>query len=188
MDAHTRESAVTPAESKTIEGQRLTALFGAVAALPAAALVAKGPEGAPLFVMAITCVVAAYMFWMFTDDVYEASITIRPGDPEFPALKRVGYRFQWATFAYGGGSILMTLFGFAGIHSKLRGPLSVEQGFIAVGVAAVLVAAQVGWSMHVRNRLVPLVTAVAARKAAAQQAVAAPTAGQSKPTPPSSPS
>ena len=168
MDAHAYDSAVTPTESKTLEGQRLTALFGGIATLPAAALVAKGAAGAPLFVMAICFVVAAYMFWIFTDDVYEASITIRPGDPEYPALERLGYRYQWACFGYAAGSILMTLIGFAGVHSKLRTPISVEAGFIIVAVLALVVTANVGWSMHVRNGLVMVVRAVHNRKTAPQ--------------------
>lgn len=158
---------VTPAESKNIEGQRLTALFGAIGALPGAALVASGPQGAPLFILAICAVAAAYMFWMFTDDTFEASITIRPEDSEWRRLSWLGYFYQWSTFGYGALSIALTLTGFAGVHSNLRSGISVEAGFVFSFIAALAMVGHVGISMHLRNALTPLVIAVAARKQAA---------------------
>lgn len=160
-------SHVTPAESKSIEGQRLTALFGATGALPGAALVASGAEGAPLFILAICAVAAAYMFWMFTDDTYEASITIRPKDPEWGRVSALGYFYQWSTFGYGAFSIALTLIGFAGVHSKLRSGISVEAGFVVSFIVALGMVAHVGVSMHLRNKLTTLVGLVDTRKKAA---------------------
>jgi 4-hydroxybenzoate polyprenyltransferase len=145
--------ALTPTDYKTLEGQRIQALMAAVAALPGAALVASGPEGAPFFAAALVAISASFMFWILTDAIYHFS-TVQPREPaEWNRILRAGHRYQWACTGYGGLSVLLSMIGFAGVHSGISGPWSVATGFlVALGFFAGVMA-HVVWASHERNQI-----------------------------------
>ncbi|WP_461344460.1 hypothetical protein [Brevundimonas sp. GN22] len=144
---------VTPTDYKTLEGQRIQAVMAAVAALPGAALVATGPQGAPFFAGALIAIAASFMFWIYTDTIYHLS-TIQPRQPsEWQRLIRAGYRYQGSCLAYGVASILLSLSGFAAHHTGLVGPWSVSTGFGLAFIFFVVCVGHVVWSSHERNQI-----------------------------------
>jgi hypothetical protein len=148
-----RGKALTPTDYKTLEGQRIQGLMAAVAALPGAALVATGPHGAPFFAAALVAIAASFMFWILTDNIYHYS-TVRPRDPgEWDRLVRAGFRYQWSCVGYGAASIMLSMFGFAGQHTGIVGPLSVATGFVLALGFFVIAISHVVWSSHERNQI-----------------------------------
>lgn len=160
---------MTPTEYKTLEGQRIQAIMAAIAALPGAALVASEPQGAPFFAAALVTVAAAFMFWIYTDGIYHFSTVPNHTPDEWSRLLRVGGRYQWATLGYGALSIFLTMAGFAGVHSDIRVPLTVDEGFRVDGVLFLTVLAHVLWSSHERNSLATATRAVSLRNLGATQ-------------------
>lgn len=156
---------MTPTEYKSLEGQRIQAVLGAVAALPGAALVASGAEGAPMFAAGLIAVAAAFMCWIYTDGVYHCSLVPNQTEAEWDRLLRAGYRYQWGTFGYGALSIVLTLSGFAGVHSELRSPLTVGQGFMVDAIFATVVVVHIFWSANERNKIMAATRAVSIRNA-----------------------
>ncbi|HAL07207.1 MAG TPA: hypothetical protein DCP26_07625 [Brevundimonas sp.] len=148
-----RGKALTPTDYKTLEGQRIQALMAAVAALPGAALVATGPQGAPFFAAALVAVAASFMFWIFTDAIYHLSIVQPRAPEEWKRLIRAGYRYQWSCVGYGAASILLSMCGFAGIHAGIVGPWSVATGFILALAFFVAVLVHTIWASHERNQI-----------------------------------
>lgn len=160
---------MTPTEYKNLEGQRIQAIMGAIAALPGAALVASKPEGAPLFAAALIAVAVAFLFWILTDAIYHFSTIPHQTPAEWARLMRAGYRYQWSTIGYAALSIVLTLAGFAGAHSDLRSPVTIEAGFglaVVFFVAALLHAL---WSVDERNKINVASRAVSLRNLAAGQ-------------------
>ena len=154
MKSSVSGASLTPPDDKTLEGQRIQGVLGAVAALPGAALVASGPEGAPLFALALVAVAASYVFWILTDAiVFHMQYAPRLSRDERFERMRVGYRYQWATVLYGAASILLTMAGFAGVHSGVTTSIDVGTGFGIVLLLAVFVFVHVAWSSHERNQL-----------------------------------
>ena len=141
-------------EYKAMEGQRIGAVLGAIGALPAAALVLGeevGP-GAPFLALALACVVAAYLFWLYTDGVYH--LTSAPlNEGERAGMERIGYHFQHACFGYGVTSLLLTLFGVAAVHSGVYSTIPIWAGFLVVLVFALGIVAHCAVSQLLRNRL-----------------------------------
>ena len=147
-------TSMTPLEWKQLEGSRILAGMAAVAALPGAGLVTGTQAGAPFFAAALASVAMAYLLWLCTDAVYYLSVQL--GDRGLleewrPRLLRVGAPFQIGTLAFASLTVVLTLAGFGGERTAIRGPLSAEQGYIAalcfVGVCVVLGAlAQIGVS------------------------------------------
>ena len=141
-------------EYKSMEGQRIGAALGAIGALPAAALVLGREVGpaAPFFALALLCIVAAYLFWLYTDGVYHLSAA--PLDvEEMSLLMRRGYHFQYACFGYGAASLLLTLSGVAAMHSGIHTPVPIWAGFVIVLILAVIVLTHCAISQLLRNRL-----------------------------------
>lgn len=153
MEQSRGEQRVTPTDYKTLEGQRIQALMGAIAALPGAALVASGPEGAPLFGAALITVAAAFMFWIFTDGIYHFSTIPNRTADEWARLLRAGYRYQRATILYGAASVFLSMAGFAGVHGGLSTGLSVTAGFLIDVVLFAVVLLHILWSVHERNQI-----------------------------------
>lgn len=148
-----RGKALTPTDYKTLEGQRIQALMAAVAALPGAALVASGSEGAPFFAAALMTVAAAFAFWIFTDALYNYSIVQPREEGEAKRMERSAYHFFWSNVGYMVASIALTMAGFAGVHSDIRLNISVAGGFGLTALLAVAVTLHVLWSAHERNHL-----------------------------------
>lgn len=154
-------------EWKSLEGQRIQGVLGAIGALPAAALVfgetaAASAPGAPLYTAAIVLTMGAYMHWIYTDGVYHISaipfrFTVedlaRYRAWEQHTLIPAGYQFQAMTYAYGISSLLCTVLGLMGVYSSLRTGLSVEIGFVAVIVVACAVSFEIVASARRRNAL-----------------------------------
>ena len=163
-----RGKAVTPTDYKTLEGQRIQALMAAVAALPGAALVASGSEGAPFFAAALVTVAAAFAFWIFTDALYNYFL-VGPREGQLRLrMERSAYHFFWSNVGYLVASIGLTMAGFAGVHSDIRLNVSVAAGFGLTALLAVAVMAHVLWSAHDRNQLAKLTQAASiANKASA---------------------
>lgn len=142
-------------EFKEMEGARIQPLLGAVAALPAAALVLgkDSTAGAPLFLAALGFVAVAYIMWMCADSVFY--LHYLHDHAENPAegrrLDRVGYYLSWCTYGYGAVSIITAGLGVAGMHSSLRTPLSVETGFVIALVFIVAAAVHGAHAVHIRN-------------------------------------
>lgn len=145
-----RVTLVNDYEWKQLEGQRIMPVLGAMAAVPGAAIIAASPAGAPLFCAALMLIAAAYVFWLFTDGIYHLTVHAHKL-PTYPdLLKRWmprGLHFQLMTVLYGGGSVICTVAGFAGQHSTLRGPLSVEQGFLVLIPLSAFILSHVLWGM-----------------------------------------
>lgn len=141
-------------EYKSMEGQRIGAALGAIGALPAAALVLGKEVGpaAPFFALALVGIVAAYLFWLYTDGVYHLS-SAPLNEQETLVLKRLGYHFQHACFAYGAMSLLLTLFGVAAVHSGIHTPIPIWAGFAVVLILAIAVLTHCGIAQLLRNRL-----------------------------------
>lgn len=155
---------VTPKEYKEIEGQRVAPVLGAIAALPAAALIALGPEGAPLFALAIGFAAASYVFWILQDAMYHASCLEVCNADEYRRLSRDAYHFQGANVLYAAASVLLSMAGFAGQHSTLRGPISVEIGFVVSLTAFLLVCVHIWLSVLERNAIDRMIEAAARRQ------------------------
>lgn len=141
---------------KQLEGARILPLMGAVGTLPGAALVLNRPGadcGAPLFVAALVFIAAAYMMWMCSDAVFASDFDSQErGHYKLAERKRrVGYYMSWSTLAYGIASLASSIAGFAGVHSTIRTPISVNHGFfIAIGLL-IAVAIHVAHATHLRN-------------------------------------
>jgi hypothetical protein len=138
---------------KTQEGTRLLALFGALGAVPAGALVlgAESAPGAPLFCLALLGVFAGYMFWGYTDAVYHIDTLLILDGEELEKLHRDGYRWQRACIAYGIITVSCTFAGFAAVYSDLRTPFSVSVGFLAIVPATALSAIHIIRASTERN-------------------------------------
>ena len=141
---------------KTIEGQRVQAVLGAVGALPAAALVlsdnaAVVSPGAPLFLAAVVMVLGAYVHWLNTDGIYHLDSLEIVVPPDMYAarvewcrgLRKPGLQYQFSTYAYAGSSMMLTIAGFAAIHTDIRLPVTVGWGFAAAGALLVVTLAEV---------------------------------------------
>ena len=144
-------------EFKELEAARIQPLLGAISALPGAALVFSGDgasSGAPLFVLALVLIAAAYLSWMCSDAVFSVHWDNQEaGDYERASeLETIGYYLGWATVAYGIASLTVTAFGFAAVHSTLRLPISVDLGFIITLCVSALVIAHMVHSVHLRNQ------------------------------------
>lgn len=150
------EAITINASHKAHEGARLQALFGALGALPAGALVlgSEVAAGAPLFCTALLGIFAAYMFWGYTDAIYHADSLQVLDEATRPSVVRAGYRYQLACFAYGILGVGCTFCGFAAINSTIRSPISVNDGFWTLAALAAIVAAHVIWSSQERNRII----------------------------------
>ena len=146
---------VTPAEMKTLEGQRIMAAMAALGALPAAALVAaKAPVGAPLFCLAIVAVLAGYVFWINTDGIYAASTYGKRLSADLRAeMLRVGTGYSYSVLGYCAVSMLATFGGFAAQFSKLRAPMTIEDGFLLAGALSIVGLLHVVWSVIKLNEL-----------------------------------
>lgn len=140
-----------------MEGGRIQPLLGAISALPGAALVLgkDASAGAPLLVVALGFAAAAYIFWMCTDSVFALEYDYASASQELEAQQaaKVGTYMSWATFYYGGASLICTVSAFAAIHSSLRTSLSVEVGFMVGIVTIVAAIGHCTHAIHVRNRL-----------------------------------
>ncbi len=131
-------------EWKQLEGQRIMAALGGIAALPGAALISLGPAGAPLFATALVLVAGAYVCWLFTDGVYHMSVQARTVDKFrlfLPAMTSLGNPLSLATLVYGAGSLVCTIAGMIGAHGAWRVPVSVDVGLVlTLGVALAMLA------------------------------------------------
>lgn len=141
---------------KQMEGARIMPLMGALGTLPGAALVLNkaGSEcGAPLFMAALVFLAGAYLMWLCSDASFATSYENEAVGNALLAKKQegVGYYFSWATLLYGIASLASTVLGFAGIHSSLRGPLSVNDGFLVVFGLTLAIAIHCGHSIFLRN-------------------------------------
>lgn len=155
---------MTPREYKEIEGARIAPVLGAIAAVPLAGLISLKAPGAPLFALALGLSAAAYVFWMLADAMYHASCLKVCEGGEYARLRRDAYHFQYGTVGYGAASIFLSMLGFAGHHSTLRLPITVEAGFaIGIGLYAVVIV-HVVWSVRERWAIDDMVEAAAARK------------------------
>lgn len=138
---------------KQLEGQRIMAALGGIAAVPGAGLIYMDAPGAPLFAAALVLVAGAYVCWLFTDGVYFLSVLARNMGKFrlfFPVLNGLGQPLSVGTIMYGGASLLSTLAGFLGAHGSWRVPVSVEAGFV---LAALLGLVMLGHVMWARQRL-----------------------------------
>lgn len=161
------------AEYKSIEGQRIQQVLGAIGALPAAMLVfGDGPAisatGAPLFVAAIVLVIGSLMNWNYTDAAYHMdSLHMELPEEHQPAhlawmadLERAGYQFQHRTYGYAIASLLCSILGVAGVYSTLRSGVSVNVGFlVTVGLGLLTSGDVVALGMK-RNALMRRVRAL----------------------------
>jgi|GEM_PF-2410970 len=143
-------------EWKQLEGQRIMAALGGIAALPGAALISLGPAGAPLFATALVLVAGAYVCWLFTDNIYHLSVLVRDRGKIrlfLPAMMSLGTPLQMSTILYGAGSLVCTIAGMIGAHGAWRVPVSVDVGLvITLGIALAMLAHVL--TMHRRlNRL-----------------------------------
>jgi hypothetical protein len=141
-------------EWKELEGQRIGAALGAVGALPAAALVVGKEVGpaSPFFALALVAVVAAYLFWMFTDSIYHLSMAPIDED-ELLLMRRRGTPLSYACFGYGAASLLLSLFGLAAMHAGLRTTISVSDGFIVVFSVSIVILVHCFLGMRTKNQL-----------------------------------
>lgn len=155
---------VTPKEYKEIEGQRVAPVLGAIAALPAAALIGLDSPGAPLFALAIGFAAASYVFWILQDAMYHASCLEVCNADEYKRLARDAYHFQSWNVLYAGASVMLSIAGFAGQHSTLRAPISVEAGFVAALVTFLGVCVHIAFAVHERNAIDRMVDAAARRQ------------------------
>ncbi len=153
MELSGGEWGVTPTDYKTLEGQRIQALMAAVATIPGAALVASGPEGAPLFAAALIMIAASFMFWIFVDGVYHLSTIPNRDAKEWARLVGAGYRYQAGCVLYGAASIFLSMAGFAGVHSGWTTGVSVLVGFWFVLGLFAGVMLHILWSLNERNQL-----------------------------------
>lgn len=163
------ETAVTPTDYKTLEGQRIQALMAAVAALPGAALVASGSKGAPLFAAALVAIAGAFMCWIFTDGIYHFSTVPNRSQRDWARLLRAGYRYQWSTILYGAMSILLSISGFAGVHSGQTTTVSVAAGFWLALAFFGAVFVHICWCANERNQIGLEARAASIANAAAKQ-------------------
>ncbi len=156
------------AAHKAHEGSRLLALFGALGALPAGALVlgAESAPGAPLFCIALVALFAAYMFWGYTDAAYQAdSLGYLEGE-DIKDLHQTALRWQRASFGYGMVAISCTLAGFAAVYSEIRVPISVSGGFLMMIPLTAGAAYHVVQASTDRNNLIFRVRAAGEKLAA----------------------
>ncbi len=140
---------------KEMESARIQPLLGAVAALPAAALVLgdDASAGAPLFLVSMTCAAIAYVMWMCSDAVF--AVHFEHDGESYPGesrrLEGVGYYMSWCTYVYGAASIGASALGFAAVHSTLRSGLSAELGFLAAFAFFIAAASHGAHAVHLRN-------------------------------------
>lgn len=153
------------AQHKAHEGTRLQALFGALGALPAGALIlgSEAAAGAPLFCGALLAIFAAYMFWGYTDTVYHCDSLQIFAEEDRPKLVRVAKHYQLACFGYGISGVACTFAGFAAVNSTIRSPISVSAGFWLLAPLAVIVAAHVVASSQERDKLIETARATSLR-------------------------
>ncbi len=64
----------------------------------------------------------------------------------------MGSYMSWATFAYGATSLLATVGRLSAIHSDIRLPVSVENGFFWSYLASGLIVAHAAHAIWLRNR------------------------------------
>ena len=140
---------------KAHEGTRLLALFGAMGALPAGALVlgTESAPGAPLFCAALAALFAAYMFWGYTDAAYQVDNLGYFDKVEMKVVRKLAFKWQRGCFGYGFVSIGSTLAGFAGVYSNLRLPVGVSSGFLLLFPLATVAAFHVLRASTDRNHL-----------------------------------
>lgn len=155
---------VTPKEYKEIEGQRVAPVLGAIAALPAAALIGLGASGAPLFALAIGFAAASYVFWILQDAMYHASCLEVCNAGEYRRLARDAYHFQGGNVLYAAASVFLSMSGFAAQHSTLRTSISVEAGFVIALVTFFFVCLHVWGSVVERNAMDRLIDEAARRQ------------------------
>lgn len=155
---------VTPKEYKEIEGQRVAPVLGAIAALPAAALIGLDSPGAPLFALAIGFAAASYVFWILQDAMYHASCLEVCNADEYARLARDAYHFQAGNVLYAGASVMLSMAGFAGQHSTLRTSISVETGFVVALVTFLMVCVHIGIAVVERNAIDRMIDTAARRQ------------------------
>lgn len=141
-------------EWKTLEGQRIGAALGAVGALPAAALVIGREVGpaSPFFALALVAVVAAYLFWMFTDSIYHLTMTPL-NQEELLLMQRRGMPLSYACFGYGAGSLLLSLVGIAAMYSGVTTGVPIWEGFVIVVGLAIGILVHCFSGMRLKNQL-----------------------------------
>lgn len=159
------DGVVTPKEYKEVEGQRIAPVLAAIAALPAAGLLTLKAPGAPIFIVALAFIAAAYVFWLFGDAVYHAYFgTSLSEEPSPKLMSDFSQHCQYATFGYAVASVMTSFLGLAAHHSTLRSPLSVELGFIVGIFVAGAVASHAFWALQKRSACEDLVIADAKAK------------------------
>lgn len=150
-------SLVNDFEWKQLEGQRIMAALGGVAAVPGAGLISTGPAGAPLFAASLMLAAAAYACWLFTDGIYHVSVQARDLIGKFqtmlPAFKSLGVPLSRMTVVYAVASVLCTIGGFFGAHGSWRTPVSVEWGFLITLALSIVVGGHVLWVQRKLSRL-----------------------------------
>jgi hypothetical protein len=131
-------------EWKQLEGQRIMAALGGIAAIPGAGLIYLGAAGAPLFAAALVLVAGAYVCWLFTDNIYHLSVLVRDRGKLrlfLPAMMTLGVPLSLSTILYGAASLLCTIAGFIGAHGSWRVPVSVDVGLVvALGIGLAMLA------------------------------------------------
>lgn len=134
------------------EASRIGPLLGAIATVPAGALVIgkDAAPGAPLFALALALIGGAYVFWICADGNNESTMRLESG-PLARVSEGEALRCSWATVLYGAASMLASIGGFVGMHSQLRIPITIELGFLAAMLASCLVVAHVAFGFHRRN-------------------------------------
>ncbi len=141
----TQEPASLPpmndSEWKQLEGQRIMAALGGIAAIPGAGLIYLGAAGAPLFAAALVLVAGAYVCWLFTDNIYHLSVLVRDRGKLrlfLPAMMTLGVPLSLSTILYGAASLLCTILGMIGAHGAWRVAVTVDVGLVitlAIGLA-----------------------------------------------------
>lgn len=74
------------------------------------------------------------------------------------------YHFQRWNVLYAGASVMLSIAGFAGQHSTLRAPISVEAGFVAALVTFLGVCVHIAFAVHERNAIDRMIDAAARRQ------------------------
>jgi len=143
-------------EWKQLEGQRIMAALGGIAAIPGAGLIYLGPAGAPLFAAALVLVAGAYVSWLFTDNIYHLSVLVRDRGKIrlfLPAMMSLGTPLQMSTILYGAASLLCSIAGMIGAHGAWRVPVSVDVGLVITLIMALAMVAHVLTAHRALNRL-----------------------------------
>ena len=136
------------------EAARIGPLLGAIATVPAGALVVgrDASAGAPLFAIALAFIAASYVAWICTDGINEHTVKLGAG-PLSDKLFAGATHCSWSCVGYGAASLLASIMGFVGMHSTIRTPLSVEAGFGLALALSLGVVAHTIWTFQLRNQL-----------------------------------